>query len=164
MLNDQERSKIRLIVIGCELKEFIDSSNIAKEIFEKIADAIEFRGRIERKKVLEAYSESDFSILIRSTKQRYAKAGFPTKFVESLSTGTPIICNCTSDIADYIVDKENGIIVRDESVSACVDAFRKVIDMRQDEIKKMQVSARKLAEEYFDYKSYSEYLFRFIKN
>jgi hypothetical protein len=69
-------------------------------------------GRIPRPQVLEELSKADFTVLMRSEEQRYAKAGFPTKFVESLATATPVIANSTSDLGMYLKDGENGYVVK----------------------------------------------------
>lgn len=63
-------------------------------------------GRVSRARVKELYAESHFSILFREDK-RYARAGFPTKAVESWASGCPIIGNPVGDfgsIATHLVD------------------------------------------------------------
>lgn len=51
----------------------------------------------------------DFSILARR-QCRTSNAGFPTKFVESLASGTPVIANLTSDLGCYLRDGETGLV------------------------------------------------------
>lgn len=58
----------------------------------------------------------EFSILARR-QCRTSQAGFPTKFVESLARGTPVIANLTSDLHLYLRDGETGL------VSAAADTF-----------------------------------------
>lgn len=41
-------------------------------------------------------------------------AGFPTKFVESITAGTPVLTNQTSDLADYLVEGEIGFWLVDD--------------------------------------------------
>lgn len=40
-------------------------------------------GRVSREEVTQALSNSDFSILLRPSNERYTKAGFPTKSVDA---------------------------------------------------------------------------------
>ncbi len=40
-------------------------------------------------------------------------AGFPTKFVESLGAGCPVITNYTSDLDLYLKNGFNGFVVKD---------------------------------------------------
>lgn len=58
----------------------------------------------------ELVSGFDFTYLQRPM-MRYAAAGFPTKVVESLTLGTPIIGNLTSDLARYVRDGQNGVVL-----------------------------------------------------
>lgn len=77
--------------------------------------------------------------------------------------GTPVIANHTSDLALYIKDGETGVVVKDESVDSCVNGFRKVLKMRDEEKKKMRILARLEAERSFYYLSYKEEFEKFLK-
>ena len=101
---------------------------------------------------------------MRSEEQRYAKAGFPTKFAESLATATPIICNATSDIADYLKDGQNGFWVADGSSTAFATVLRKAIKLSYEQRCWMQLKARETAEEYFDYRVYVDDLAQFMNH
>ncbi|MEA5108475.1 MAG: glycosyltransferase [Sphaerochaeta associata] len=74
------------------------------------SDKIKFLGKMNNIEVIQEISNANFSILIRDSK-RVTNAGFPTKVSESLLFGIPVITNLTSDIADYITDGGNGIII-----------------------------------------------------
>ena len=100
--------------------------------------------------------------MIRSEKQRYAKAGFPTKFVESLATGTPVISNLTSDLNDYLIDKTNGIIVDScDERSICI-AIKRALALSYNEKVYMCQEARKTAINYFDYRLFITPIKNFI--
>lgn len=119
-------------------------------------------GRISREQVLEQLSQADFTVLMRSEEQRYAQAGFPTKFVESLATATPVISNATSDISNYLQDGENGFVVAECSAGALVKAVDRALLLSLDKRKSMQSAARKTAENYFDYRRYLDQLKQLI--
>ncbi|MGE8561052.1 MAG: glycosyltransferase [Acinetobacter sp.] len=78
--------------------------------YKKIKNYVKCHGRINRNAVLDLYKISHFSILFRDN-LRYAKAGFPTKLVESWSNSTPVICNSVGDIALYAKHGENACVV-----------------------------------------------------
>ena len=163
MLSDEQRKCISLKVVGCSKEQFIKNFKFDKTILDDFADNIVFLGRISREAVISEYQKADFSILIRPTHLRFAQAGFPTKLVESLATGTPVICNLTSDIGDYIKNYQNGIIVDGPTPIECARALRIVANLSSEDLKRMQIRSRKTAEEYFDYSVYANDLIKFME-
>ena len=63
--------------------------------------SIEFLGRISHEDTVELVADSDFSVSYRD-ENVMTKAGFPTKVVESISVGTPMIINDISDVQHYL--------------------------------------------------------------
>lgn len=159
LLTKEELSKIKICLIGMTKAYFEEQSTI---IDEKVSSSVTFIGRVPRADVLKHLESADFTILLRPEDERYAKAGFPTKAVESLSTATPVICNYTSDLKMYLKDGENSIIVENSSVEACAKALRKAINMSVEERQIMQTKARKTAEEDFDYRVYISKVSEFL--
>ena len=103
-------------------------------------------------------------ILIRSSTARYAKAGFPTKVVESLMSSTPVILNMTSDLGMYLKDGYDCIEVEHEDPESIVRALRRALALTPEQKDQMKKNARKTAEENFDYRLYIEEFGKFIKN
>lgn len=91
---------------------------IKKEEYEKIykikyiGTQVHFLGRISRDEVLQKTKRADWTIIIRSN-NRVVKAGFPTKVVESISLGVPVIANRFSNIDEYL-NENNSIVIADE--------------------------------------------------
>ena len=81
------------------------------------------------------------------------QSGFPTKFVESLSFGRPVIANGTSDILCYLKDGYNGYVVNDFSIKSLVDTLNKVLDNKNAN-DSIYESAHASAKEYFGINSY----------
>lgn len=73
-------------------------------------DNLFFHGFLERNKIFEMYRKAHFSILFRENK-RYALAGFPTKGMESLVNGCPIIMNEIGDISSVAKNISAGLLV-----------------------------------------------------
>ncbi|WP_344082459.1 glycosyltransferase [Nostocoides veronense] len=71
---------------------------------------IHFMGAREASEVRTRLGQADYTILIRD-ESRLTRAGFPTKVVESVTAGVPPIVSETGDIALYIRDGENGVIL-----------------------------------------------------
>lgn len=102
---------------------------ITKEQFEKMyftiykGNSTEFYGRIPHDEAIREVSSADWSIIIRENSLSN-KAGFPTKFVESISCGTPIIANAFSNIAEY---SDSNIIIKSNTdlKNAVLSAMRK---------------------------------------
>ena len=90
----------------------------------KLSDKIIFKGRLDHLNALQIIKESDWSIIIRDN-NFVVNAGFPTKIVESISCGTPVIVNEFSNILDYL-DDSNSIIIEN------VDMLKKGISMSSD--------------------------------
>ena len=72
-------------------------------------------GRIPHNDVITIVSNADYSILIRDN-NLVNSAGFPTKFVESISCGTPVISNENSCISKYYNGNKNGVLVSDDNL------------------------------------------------
>lgn len=100
--------------------------------YEDFADNVRFFGRISHQDAVDAVSSSDFSIIIRDD-NRVTRAGFPTKFVESISAGTPVICNAHSDLPSYIAQRHCGVLVEPEKIAeGIMEAYSLVGVLRVD--------------------------------
>ena len=141
-------------IIGITKEQLVTLCGADRADIEKLGDKLCCMGRVPRPQVLEELSKADFTIFMRSQQQRYAKAGFPTKFVESLATATPVIANITSDLDLYLKDNENGYIVPGESADDLAKVLSKAVKLSYEERCNMQKSARRTAENNFDYKQY----------
>ena len=126
------------------------------------AEAIEIMGRRSHEETLKMVGEADFSVLLRPN-ERYAHAGFPTKVVESLTCGTPVICNLTSDLAEHIHDGQEGVVCRDSSPEAFAQALRTAGEIGRDRMMNMRRAARAQAERAFDYRIYVSALGQFMR-
>ncbi len=152
-----------LRIVGVTKEQLTSLCDVKQQHIEALGDKLKCYGRVPREEVIRLLGEADFTVLMRSEEQRYAKAGFPTKFVESLSTATPVITNLTSDLGLYLEDGINGFAVRDCSADALADKLREALDLSYDERVSMQNKARKTAEDKFDYKLYFGIVDKIVK-
>lgn len=104
-------------------------------------------GKIDHDKAMSIVANSDFTVLFRKP-LRYAKAGYSYKFAESLSLGTPIICNsvggCDLDISDY----QNGFVLDDYNIQTLVECFMRIIEMDSVSYNNMRKHAKAFSKKY----------------
>ena len=155
---DPREELIELTVLGPSAEEVADLCP------SKLGDSnsIKVIGRVSQDEVATYLQSSEFSVLLRPN-ERYANAGFPTKFVESMSNGVPVIANCTSDIGSFLNDGVNGFICRDHSAEAFAHALLRAIVLNRDERYKMASAAYETARDSFDYRSYSSQMSSLFK-
>lgn len=125
----------------------------------KITNNIIAHGFLSYDAVTTLVANSDYSVLVRPIK-RYSTAGFSTKVVESLSLGTPVVANLTSDLGLYIKDELNGFVCRDSSVASLSNVLKRAIDMklRESDYLLMRSKAAESARQYFHYETYNNSL------
>lgn len=165
LLDSRELQKIELNIIGVNKEQLIDMCEVDKNAISILGSSLKIHGRVKRDIAMKYIMKSDYSLLIRDENLRYAKAGFPTKIVESLACGTPPLCNYSSDLELYLNDKKNSIIANGHSPEDVCDAIRKAIGiMGEKDRESMRKNARYTALTYFDYSTYKELLRNVCRN
>lgn len=142
----------QLNIVGCSFEDFI--KNYPEFTKQDFNSTIVFHGRVSRAEVLDLYQNTDFSLLMRDNSQRFAQAGFPTKFAESMMNYTPVITNISSDLGKYLVDTKNGFVVTADDADSLKETILKALRIDNTQIKQMSIEARKTAEKWFDYRNY----------
>ncbi|MDH6235813.1 glycosyltransferase [Cryobacterium sp. CG_9.6] len=89
-------------------------------------ECLRFHGRLPADTARAVLADSHFSVLQRGL-ERFAAAGYPSKVVESLVRGVPVLANLTSDLGDVLIDGVNARILPDESPTALADAVRRAL-------------------------------------
>lgn len=156
MLPQELLTRAELQLLGISKEQLTTLCGVEENAIGQLGSTLVCLGRVPREEVLNRLAAADFTVLLRSETQRYAKAGFPTKVVESLSTATPVITNLTSDLGLYLKDGYNSIIAEDCSSAAFSKALDKAISLSSEEKKLMYTNARKTSEDYFDYRLYNQ--------
>jgi glycosyltransferase involved in cell wall biosynthesis len=156
--------RLRFVCAGMSKKQLISYDALKSRgiDIDHIPSVIDCKEIVPHKEAVDIVKYADFSILLRK-KERFAQAGFPTKVVESLSLGTPVICNITSDLGDYIQDMQTGLVCEDYSVESLKVAIQKALKLNIEEKQQMRIKARKMAEVSFDYRLYVDRLKNFIE-
>lgn len=151
-----EELKVRFEIVGLDKQQFIN----AYQYKDSISERVHFNGRLPHEDTLRLLSKSDFQIFIREDNIT-TKAGFPTKFVESISAGVPVLTNLTSNIGDYLSAGVNGYpldVTNDETLKA---SLLRVLEQTREAINDLKKS---IDREIFDYRKYVPEIKRFIEN
>ncbi|MGV8929951.1 MAG: glycosyltransferase [Brevundimonas sp.] len=112
-------------------------------------------GPVSQEAAMRAVGRADFSVLTRRP-DRVSTAGFPTKFVESLAMGTPVIANFTGDLDQHLIDGVNGLVCDGYRAEGVGRALGRALALTPPERARMRVAARHTAETAFDYRRYSD--------
>jgi glycosyltransferase involved in cell wall biosynthesis len=131
-------------------------------LLDELGSGVVCHGRVPHKVALGLVARADFSLLLRPDK-RYAHAGFPTKLVESLSLGVPVISNPTSDIAEYVRDGKEGVLLADSTPEAFAAGVKRILDMPREQWSTMRLGARQRASDCFDYRRHAQRLKEFMR-
>ncbi len=146
---DADGQRIRLNIAGITPEQLLNYPALKTRALQQLPTGIKCFGVVSQSQALSIIRDADFSVLLRPNK-RYAKAGFPTKFVESLSVGTPVVANHTSDLADYLIDGETGIVCQNESVDSLKQGLSRILQLDITQYKEMRQQARNMAMRNFD--------------
>lgn len=138
---------LKLMVVGITVEQYVNAYGNLPEG----CTNVEFKGRVSHKEAVGIVCQSDFQMLIRENTLKN-KAGFPTKFVESMSCCTPLITTLSSNISDYLIDGNNGFIVDEKNSLQSV--LEKVSKLSNEEVIEMKKNCRNFIG--FDYRNYKK--------
>ncbi len=142
-------------VVGITKEQYVeifgDSLNISKL-------PIVFHGRLTHNDTIKLLMESDFQIFFRPN-LRVNNAGFPTKFVEAMTAGVPVIMNRISNVDDYLKDGINGIMIEHPVEEEINKALERISNMSRNDVDKMKSNC---CRDEFDYHRYVNDLDEFL--
>ncbi len=161
-LDAAEKELVEFHIIGVNKDQLISLCSVDSCVIDSLNSLLTIHGRLSHAEAVSFVKNASYTILIRDETLRYSKAGFPTKVVESLAYGTPVLCNLTSDLNDYLVDSENSIIAGGHQPDDVARAIRTAIKIDNDSYFEMRKNARKTAETYFDYRKYVDSLLNLL--
>lgn len=146
--------RVRLVFLGSSRQQILAGLGSEANIVDKYPEAIHFLGRLPHAEALRRIASTDFTMMLRPN-LRFANAGFPTKLVESLALGVPMIGNLTSDIGMYVRDGREGLLLPDCSPGAFAAGVQRALALTPEERESMRTAARRCAEASFDYRRWS---------
>lgn len=121
------------------------------EIPYNLQENLLFKGRLSHEETLNEIKQAHFSLFLRE-KNLVNIAGFPTKFIESISAGTPVLTNSTSNIEKYLEIGKFGYILNTESNKSLKYDLKKALNQPIENINKMKQVCYNSKQ--FNYKNY----------
>jgi len=154
-----ETHEFHLNIIGVEEKRLILLDNKIKKHLLNLGSKLKIHGRVSHKDCIKILSESDFFIFIRK-KSIVTKAGFSTKFVESISAGCPVITNDTGDLNLYLRNGYNGYLLDVTNLILFKNQIKKILETKKSEIIKMKANTKN--SKIFHYTNYTDTMNNFL--
>lgn len=133
----QSGKDIHIDIIGLTKQQYI--INFGKAPIENLSAAyIHFHGRVSHSAALEYVKNADYSIFLRNNNLTNT-AGFPTKFVESITAGTPVLTNASSNISDYFVKhSEIGYLIPSLAEADIASGIELAVSNSKEEVYRMK--------------------------
>lgn len=157
MLNHEN---ITLDIYGLTKSGVLTNIENDESLLNKLGNRVVINKWVSSEELHTNISNSNYQIFIKP-ERRSSNAQFPTKLTESMSFGTPVICNDTGDIGLYLKDGVNGFVCDKNNVSETLERISKLTN---EEYNKLRVNARNTAIEHFDYRNYIQEVKGFIEN
>ncbi|BFN13730.1 glycosyltransferase [Marinobacter sp. RI1] len=133
-----------------KLSEYTPLTGFSQAVIDKV---VKCHGVLSHSDTVDLVGRSDYSVIIRPN-IRSVQAGFPTKFVESMALGTPVVANITSDLDIYLVDGVNGLVSPGSDVDSLVKVIDRAVDLASDGA--LRAKAKETSAAYFAPENYAE--------
>lgn len=150
----------KLNIIGLTKDQYVNTFGLEK-LPKNFNDFLFFKGRLPHVETLTEVSSSDFVIFIRD-KNLTNTAGFPTKFVESISCGTPVLSNSSSNIEEYLIENKTGFLLETESYDELNEKLSEILKLDKKDILQMKKFCKN--SELFDILNYTSKFEVFIND
>jgi glycosyltransferase involved in cell wall biosynthesis len=158
-----ETKKINFEIAGLNTQELLLYPAFTSKKITKLPNNFKAHGYIKMLLAQEITANSDFSVLFRKN-DKTNTAGFPTKAVESLSLGTPVFLNLSSDLNLYFHHNKNAIVIKNFSVNEIRNTLHKLTQMPISELQDMRENALETANNNFLIQSKTKEMYVFLRN
>ncbi len=138
------------------MKEFFDRVELSPH-----KERIEYKGYLDDKAYYSLLNTIDIPCMTR-VDLAFAHAGFPFKLGEYLATGRPVIASRVSDIDNFLVNKENAMLVEAGSSTEICQAVEFLFS-NQEAAAAIGEGGRNVARSFFDYKRQGKALLNFLE-
>lgn len=152
LLDPEDQRRVHLTIAGIA-GPGAGRSDLRPSALSGVRAEVRFVGRVPRARVLELLADSHFSILVRPDRG-YATYGFPSKVPESLAAGCPVLLNHTSDLARYVRDGVEGVVLAGDDAAAVARGIARALRLSDDQWVAMSEAAHDRARESFDYRQW----------
>lgn len=150
----------RLDIYGMTREQYSCVVTRHVDLLKKYQNQIVFHGRVGHDEALRVVADADYSVVYR-LKNRMTMAGFSTKFVESVSCGTPVLMTDTSEYIKYAEKGVPCVILDLESAEQRKRALEDALRQTPDEMIEMKERCRN--SHAFDYRQYTQLMRDFLE-
>jgi len=157
----EAKNRCRLHIIGLTDTEFYKNHSQMKQLINKHTQIIFFYGKLSHFESLRFIKSADFVLFLRKS-NKVNNAGFPTKFVESISLGTPVITTKTSDLCKYLSNGFDGFFLDDFSLESAVKTLSVIANLSIEEYTNIKSNCLRKTHA-FDYRNFINDVSTFLK-
>lgn len=158
---DGNAGRLVLDIAGISAAEVLQSASI-QAIGGILPSCINVHGVVTHERSLELVGQADFTVFLRQI-DRVSTCGFPTKFIESMALGTPVITNLTSDMNDHLRNGETGFVCSKPTKTELELVLTEAMSLTPKARHQYRIAARTEAERSFNYTKYVDTLDNLIK-
>lgn len=109
-----------------------------------------FNGRLSHNEVIKKLLGADYQVFLRPDTLPN-RAGFPTKFVESITSGTLPITNLSSNLSQFLKDGKTGFLISSLDPGHIELSLKKAFELKKCDI---DILREGLERDVFDYRKY----------
>ena len=150
----QQDAPAVLEIVGTSAEQVAASGPRAAELIGRLGPSLVLSGRLPTPAdALQRMAQADLLVVVKYP-GRSAEAQFPTKLVEYMVMGRPVLANRTSDVAEYVRDGEEGFLISDFRAESIAAAVQRALRAGPDALGAMGLRARRRAEECLDYRKF----------
>ena len=153
-------SNFVLDIYGLSKENYLSVFDEHSTLLEKLKENVVFYGRKPHEEIVRNIQEADFTVFIRDI-DRVVEAGFPSKFSESISYGTPVLCNMISNIRKYVQEGKNTIIIDKDDCEQQVGVLLNLFQEGEEKVQEMKDYCQ--AHTVFDYRSFLKPVENFLE-
>lgn len=139
-----------LTIIGITKSQYLEYFNDNKSPLSK---EIKFLGKLDHETSIKLIKTMDFTIFIREN-NLITRAGFPSKLVESISCGIPVITNPNSNVAEFFLNNNIGFLVDSSSSESLKHDLIKILNIKNSDIEVLKRNCNSFTG--FDFSNYIE--------
>lgn len=126
-----------LRIAGVDRERYLSVFPDHAAIIARLGKRVDFLGRIPRSQLLEGLQEAAFAFVLRH-ESRVTLAGFPGKYSESVSFGTPVIINRIPSVEPYHIEARTGFLIDTDNPGKAAGALCRVLNRDRLEIAEMK--------------------------
>lgn len=157
---NEEVPNYTLNIVGITKEQYLNDYRHHQKVLDRLGKRIIFNGRLSHTESLQYIKNAHFSMFFREN-SRVNNAGFPTKFAESISIGTPVLTNVTSDLEEFLVEGKNGFFLNTLDKELMISKLKGILNLDNRKIEEMKQAC--ISSEMFNYKRYIENLNLIVK-